>query len=307
MLPKWSPQAISNIICKQQIQSRIYGEGETFVMVEGKTDHVFWEEYRSKEDCTIYPVKGKGRIVAALNITKKRGNRGVAGIVDGDYWLITDADELGTENLLYDKCFPDMESLLLNSNALKKLLRNHLYRFDIERVHEFAEKLKAEAQRLASEFGYFRLLNYIGNYGISFKEMWKKYCHGDFILVGKRTREFNREDFCVKLKEICPHVLEYDLLTEIDQLRQQYPAGEIQLCQGHDFVATLAYILPNLYKSEFQEDVPDNMKMSFHDKLLSASLRSAYEYGYFKETSLFDCIQKWEVENTLYRILKPDI
>ena len=72
---------------------RIYGEGETFVMVEGKTDEVLWEEYRSKEDCTIYPSKAKTGLLLHYDITKKRGNRGVAGIVDGDYWLITEADE----------------------------------------------------------------------------------------------------------------------------------------------------------------------------------------------------------------------
>ena len=29
----------------------------------------------------------------------------------------------------------------------------------------------------------------------------------------------------------------------------------IQLCQGHDFVATTAYMLPILFKTEFNEDL----------------------------------------------------
>ena len=308
MQPEMTAHEIANEIGVRQIQSRVYGEGETFVMVEGKTDEVLWEEFRSREGCTLYPAQGKDKIIAALEVTMKRRMNGIAGIVDADYWLITEADELGTENLLYDRCFPDMESLLLNSDALKKLLRNHLYRFDIEieKVHDFAEKLRTEAQRLASEFGYFRLVNYVGDYGVSFKEIWKKYRHGDFILMRENTQEFNREDFCVKLKEICPHVSGFDLLTEVEQFSQQYPPGEIQLCQGHDFVATLAYLLPILFKFEFNEDLSESMKIAFEDRLLSASLRSAYDYGYFRETALFDCIQEWEDKNSPYRILKTE-
>lgn len=307
MLPDMTPHEIANEIGSRQIHSRIYGEGETFVMVEGKTDQVLWEEFRSREDCTLYPTQGKDKIIAALQVLKKREKRGVAGIIDLDYMLICASNERDMPNLLYDDCFPDSETLVLNSDALKKLLRNHLHRFEIAQVHEFAEKLREEAQRLASEFGYFRLLNYIENYGISFKNFWKRYRHGDFILIEERIKDINREDFCVKLKEICPHVSEFDLLMEVDNLRQQYPPGDIQLCQGHDLVATVAYLLPILYRWEFQEDLPENMTMAFHHSLLSASLRSAYEYRYFRETSLFNCIRSWESANSPYRILKPDI
>ena len=100
MLPEMTAHEIANEIGIRQIQSRIYGEGETFVMVEGKTDQVLWEEFRAKEDCTLYPAKGKDKIIAALEISKSRGYRGIAGIVDLDYWLITESDELATDNLL---------------------------------------------------------------------------------------------------------------------------------------------------------------------------------------------------------------
>ena len=50
---------------------------------------------------------------------------------------------------------------MLNSPALRKVLRHSIKTDDIELLHEFADKLKIEAQRLAMEFGYFRLLNHI--------------------------------------------------------------------------------------------------------------------------------------------------
>ena len=302
MLPEWSPHAIANIIFTHQIRSRVLGEGETFVMVEGKTDHVLWEEYRSKEDCTIYPVRGKGMIVAALNITKKDGNRGVAGIVDGDYWLITQSDEHDTEHLLYDDCCPDAELILLKSPALKKALRNHFYNYDIEQVHELAERLKEVALRLAMEFGYFRLLNHYEDHGISFKEFWKKNRHINFL--DEISLEFYREQFSIKLKEFCPRISTIDLLMKVDVLKAKHPMPNIQLCQGHDVIAIMAAILPILFRSEFGED----LSTSVNDKELSIRLRTAYEYGYFSQTSLFACIKNWEAANDgKYMILKPDI
>ncbi|MCY4539534.1 MAG: DUF4435 domain-containing protein [Chloroflexi bacterium] len=301
MSPERSPQAIANIICTHQIYSRIYGEGETFVMVEGKTDQVLWEEFRSKEDCTIYPVKGKSRILATLDITKKSGNRGVAGIVDGDYWLITQAEALGVDNLLYDNCYPDMELMLLSSDALKKFLRNSFYNYDIEQVHEFVETMKHESQRLAMEFGYFRLLNHIKDYGIKFEGI-------DFSeVIDRDTLELDREWVAKRLAEQKTWISSEGLLSEADELQAKYPPENIQLCCGKDVISIMSTILPNLFKAEFDEDLPDNMKPMFHDRQLSISLRSAYEYMYFKDTSLFDCIQLWESANAPYKILNPEI
>ena len=87
--------------------------------------------------------------------------------MDADYWLITESDELSTENLLYDGCHPDMESILLSSPAMKKVLRNNLSNFDIEKIHALADTVDCEAQRLAMEFGYFRLLNHIEDSAVS--------------------------------------------------------------------------------------------------------------------------------------------
>ena len=69
----------------------------------------------------------------------------------------------------------------------------------------------------------------------------------------------------------------------------------------------MATILPNLFKAEFDEELPDNMKPMFHDRQLSISLRSSYEERYFVETSLYGNIRTWECANSPYRILKPEI
>ncbi len=301
MPPEMTPHEIANEIGVRQIQSRIYGEGETFVMVEGKTDHVLWEEYRAKEDCTLYPAQGKDKIIAALDITKKRGLGGVAGIVDADYWLITDAKELGSENLLYDDCCPDMESLLLDSDALKKVLRHSIDIEDIEEIHGFAEKLVTEARRIASEFGYFRLLNHLTDYwlhcnSIRFDEVI------DYDKLG-----LDSELVASKLAGDKPAITAQDLMQQVDELRDKYPSENPQLCRGKDIVAIISVILPILFKREFEDESSTATAPSTKAKALSKDLRMAYEYGYFLQTSLYSCIRSWESSNTPYKILKPKL
>ncbi len=301
MLPQWSPQAMANIIFTHQVRSRIHGEGETFILVEGKTDEVLWEEFRSREDCTVYPVNGKDRVVAALDIIRKRDTRGVAGIVDADYWLITQAEELGTANLLYDDCCPDMEMILLCSPALKKVLRHELPDEDIDAAHDFADRLNREARRLAADIGYFRWLNERkSGYGLNFKALRVT----DFVDSDSLT--LDREWLARRLAEGRDGISSEELLREVDTLGEQDPP-KIQLCRGKDVIAIMAHILPALFESQFGRRLPESAKEIFQEKRLAKELRKAYEYIYFKQTSLFGCIQKWENTNSPYKILKPEI
>ena len=301
MRPDMTPHEIANEIGVRQIHSRVYGEGETFVMVEGKTDQVLWEEYRSQQDSTLFPTKGKDRLVAALKICGKRGYRGIAGIVDGDYWLITGSDELGTENLLYDDCCPDMESVLLDSPALKKVLRHSIDTDDFDELHAFADKLKKEAQRLAMEFGYFRLLNHLNDYGlrcnaIRFEEV-----------LDNGTLELDLELVASKLAGDKPGLTHEDLLRQVDDLKKTYLPDNVQLCRGKDVLEIMATIMPTLFYSEFGEDLSQVSIAAFRPQGLPKDLRLAYEFGYFMQTSLYRCIKNWECANSSYKILKPEI
>ena len=299
MQPEMTPHEIANEIGVRQIQSRIYGEGETFVMVEGKTDEVLWEEFRSRENCTIYPAKGKDRIIAALAVSKQRKMSGVAGIVDADYWLITEADELGTENLLYDGCCPDAESILLDSDALRKVLRHSIHADDTEKLHSFADKLKSEAQRLAMEFGYFRLFNHLN-------DDYDLRCNAIRFadVIDCATLELDRVLVASKLSGEKPGLTGEELLQEVDELKETYSPDDARLCRGKDAVAIMAHILPALFKLEFGQELCEVSSSRFHDSMLAKDLRMAYEFGYFMDTSLFSCIRNWESKNTPYRIIR---
>ena len=292
------PECTSREIVSELIIVRMMDKRKTFVMVEGKTDRALWVEYMT--DCALFPTKGKDVIIDALKSYGLRGLSGIAAIVDSDYWLICQADELSTDNLLYDDCCPDMELILLNSPALKKTLRHTFSGYETEQIHEFAEKLKEEALRLAAELGYFRLLNHIEDYSLNFKV----YRLEDFIDKSKGALELDREQVAKRLAENKRGIESEDLLQGIEELRKEYPQEEytIQLCRGKDVLDIMAVILSTLFKSQFGEDLPQ----SILNMELTGNLRMSYERGYFEKTSLFSRIRKWELANKPFCIIRRE-
>lgn len=268
--------------------------GKPFVMVEGVTDRALWAEYAV---CDPIPTQGKDLIIDALKSYMLREAKGIAGIIDLDYALISQSYERELPNLLYDDCCPDMESIVLCSPALKKVLRNIFYDYEIEDIHDLAEKVTKKAQVLAMEFGYFRLLNHLKDYGLR--------CNAIRFedVIDKNKLELDRDWIAKRLTEDNADMSSEALLREVEELKVEYPPGNTQLCRGKDVVAIMATILPLLFKSQFG----DELSPSMNDKELSTRLRTAYEYGYFRETSLFGCIRSWENTNSPYRILKPEI
>ena len=288
------PECTPSEIVSELIIVRMMDKRKTFVMVEGKTDRALWTEYMT--DCALFPTRGKDVIIDALKTPMLRGLSGIAAIVDSDYWLICQADELSTDNLLYDDCCPDMESILLNSPALKKTLRHVFSDYEIEQIHEFAEKLKEESLRLAAELGYFRLLNHIEDYGLKFKEI-----HFEEFIDGLKL---DQDWIARRLAENERGISREALLKEIEELREGYPQEEynIQLCRGKDALDIMAVILSTLFESQFGDDLPQ----SILNMELTGNLRMSYEYGYFEKTSLFSSIREWESDNSPYRIIRQE-
>ncbi|MDE2855889.1 MAG: DUF4435 domain-containing protein [Chloroflexota bacterium] len=268
-----------------------------FVLVEGVTDRSLWLEYA---DCDPIPTQGKDQIIDALKSYMLREAKGVAGIIDLDYTLISQSYERDMPNLLYDDCCPDMESILLSSPALKKVLRHELMSKDIDvaAVHKFADALNQEAHRLAAEIGYFRWLNERECYRLNFKTLRI----ADF--VGGNPLALDRNWLAKRLAEERDSISSRQLLDETTDLRENPPTDIIQLCRGKDVVAIMAHILPRVYQEHFDAELPTSAKTLMQAKQLAKELCKTYEYIYFTETSLFQRICDWQKANKPYRILR---
>ena len=278
----------------------------TFVLVEGDTDEALWTKFKACDyHCELQSYDGRSNVRDAIESVNRAGCEGVVAIVDADYWLVNPADELPIKNLLYDSCYPDAETIVLSSHTLRDVIRNYLYSYDAVRVHNLADKVLDVAKGLAIEIGYFRLLNDIEYYQIGFKNFWKRNRHMDF--VDETTLEFLGKEFATELKEYSRQVLHEDLLlTKVQELKKNHEPN-IRLCRGHDVIAIIASILPAHFECTFEEELPRIAGEAFQQKALEINLRSSYDSAYFRDTDLFDRIQKWEYENSPYKILKPEI
>lgn len=298
----------------------------TTVFVEGPTDKELWKRFFPPIHCRIERVDGKTKVKSLLRSSQERNERGIAGIVDADYWLIRESDKLHQENLLYDKCYPNAELMILNSAnsaALTDVLKTkfHSNSKDDPDIQKLADLLQTEAERLAMEFGYFRLLNDCKCYRISFKKFWKSrgYDFEEFVdVTDVESVQFRRECFAKRLAGFhnawkslghCNRIEHGELLEGVAKLKEIeiYQTPNVQLCQGHDTVALIAYLLPIMFKSVFGHNLPSGFKEFCHCLKLEKQLRNKYREEDFIATTLCDSIRNWECHNDGYKILKPEL
>ena len=223
--------------------------------------------------------------------------------MDGDYSLITSSNDLQLENLLYDEDYPDAELILLSSPALENALREDLPTRYIKYIPEFAQTLTGVSLRLSSEFGYFRLLNYIKKYRLKFKGIRIT----EFI--DSETFEIDQDSFAQMLVKRKSLISSEHLLQQVSVLRAQHSVGDIQLCRGKDVIAIIAHILPKVFKDVTGSNMTKSTRRNVSNYALTSSIRKSYESRFFKRTTLHDSIRRWERDekNKKHKILADDI
>ncbi len=291
------------------------------IFVEGPADEVLWRRFFSCIHCKLERVGGKLKVKSRLKSRQERKVSGFAGIIDADYWLITESDKLCQKDLLYDECYPDAELIILNSATLTDVLNKEFGLDDDPDIQKLAEVVTTEAERLAMEFGYFRLLNDCKSFGINFKDFWKsrRYAYDEFVDAEDiDSIQIRRDRFAMRLTEfhnagknrvIDKRIEHEELLAGVAKLKaiDKYQTPNIQLCQGHDTVALIAYLMPIMFKSVFGQSLPSRFKELCDRLKLERKLRNKYKEEYFIKTSLRENIKNWECANEPYRILRAEI
>lgn len=308
--PKITPNYVFNRI---QL-ARFSNKTRSFVLVEGPTDETLWSHFIPSSICKLQRVCGKPEVMKLLKSDSLRRLPGFAGIVDADYWLISESPELQTDNLLYDECYPDAEIILLRSSTLTDVIAEKLGHCDYEEVRRFTDQLQSAAEKLAMEFGYFRLLSYCKGYEIGFREFWESHLYDEFIdsdsltIRSKRFAQRLADDHNAKWKRNPDKWFAHDaILDEVNELRKKYETPNIKLCQGHEVVAITSYLLPFIFQTFFGHSLTSNLRSLCRHRILERSLREKYRKEYFRKSSLHDSIKNWESPDDAFRILKPDI
>ena len=91
-----------------------------FLVVEGRDDRLFCEQFIDDEACSVIVAEGKDNVVATIEMLEADGFPGVAGIVDADFDHI-EGDGCSSDNIITLETV-DLEALLIRSSALDRVM-----------------------------------------------------------------------------------------------------------------------------------------------------------------------------------------
>ena len=288
--------------------SRTAYPDRAFLLLEGYTDRALIEEYRDT-DCRLIITGSKEKSIEVLGIVRgKDALQGVAAIIDLDCWIVTGADELNDGNLLYDDT-PDLETMLLDSPALHKLLRNSMTGKDPSRAAQFADELRQSARRLGLECGRFRTVDCFNkSLGLELSVLEDDLNY----LLDLSSLRFDRSRAAQKLTGGLQSISQSQLLGHVESLAVE--RGQIYI-RGKDILSILVLIFPVVYRKYFndedlllklQSDIEPRGNEAMYSKLQSI-LRQNYESTYLAGSMFFTRIKNWESDNSPFRILRVDI
>jgi hypothetical protein len=259
----------------------------TIIIVEGKTDVLIYGRLLNGELCTTIPANNKENAINALDIIEEGSYDGVLAIVDSDFWRI-DGNYPIKENLFATDTH-DLESLILSSNALEKVLAEY---GDGEQIGRFEKSIRQILLENALPIGLIRWLSlpHKKNLCINFKEMR----FSEFI--DSCTFKVNIDILIEHIKTGLPVTCAEEQISMRDIKALMKQKNDLwQICCGHDLVKILLFGLRNI----FGNYAGRNITLERLDSLL----RVAYEESHFRTTQLFASLIAWEARNSPYEIL----
>jgi len=252
-----------------------------FILLEGKTDIKLFRNIFNHQTTYIEEINGKEKIIKALEILQSEGFVKIFGIKDADF------DNL--ENIVYENInlfltdYADMEIQMIESSAFESLINEFSHQ---ECYDEFLNNLKNKLYNETIIIGYLRWYNEKnfrekGSYLLRFKRLKFQ----EFTEVSKCNIVISTEDFFTEtIKHSDLDLNTNDLKNEINDLKS-YSNDSLQICNGHDITALLAYLFNYKENSD---------KSNINQNRIEEALRLAYNFNDFKQMNLYNNLNNWQ-------------
>lgn len=254
-----------------------------FLVVEGKSDRLFFEKFVSWEHCVVIPAGGRVSVAEVVNILVARGFEGVVGVVDGDAARV---GIIRNENLLLLDD-PDLEVMLVRSSALDSVLVEFGSSRKLGRLSEGVRDLLIGAAR---PIGCFRTHSLTEGLGLTFDGIR----YGRFVDV--QSLELDRHALAHEIKRRsqqgnsdCAPILEAIASAETTMV------GTWSICCGDDIVSILSLGLRKLFGT-------NNAGPVSYDVLVQ-SLRLAYSESEFRDSGICQELGDWGSRNQGFVVL----
>lgn len=284
-----SPEREANSIRQQR--STFLG---AFLLVEGRSDKIFYERFVDKLRCEVKSFAGKIAAIQILGILEKSDFSGVLAIVDADFDRLEGSPH-NSPNLLRTDTH-DLETMLIKSLALDKIISTFGTE---EKIKKFGRDIRTALLESGSSVGYL---------------LWVSQCEG-FNLT------FNGIKFSQFVDDTTLQVDELEMIQAVKNKSQKFALKDIdlqqqlaskksdshdlwQVCRGHDLVEILSIGLRKAIGSNNPTDIEP--RSDKRKNTLETNLQLAYEAVYFCDTHLYLNIVEWESNNHL-NFLRDDI
>jgi hypothetical protein len=258
----------------------------SFLIAEGDTDTRVWEYFVDSTKCHVENASNKHNAVKVLNILEKDNFAGVLAVVDADFDILEKTVPLSPNLLLTDT--HDLETMLLKSPALEKVLREH---GSTEKIKRFPQDIiRQTLLESAKIIGYLRWASLKFNYGLKFEGLaFKKFVNEDTLILDELKLIQT-----VKNNSQKPGLEDQEIRANMDSLKTD-TQDMWYVCCGHDMTSILSIALCKALGSCNSKTVEPNV--------LEQNLRLAYESSYFCKTQLYAAIQQWEKNNQPFQVL----
>mgnify|MGYP001078524921 CR=1 FL=1 len=271
-------------------------KNRAFLIVEGEDDAKVYGEFVNKEQCTLQVAHSKDVAIGAIQELDKTNTSGVLAIVDADYEKLQ-GNAVVNPNIVYTDTH-DLETMILSSPALEKVLVSFLPDVSISMVQKLGEQVRSHILDIGTHIGCVRWINFRNKLSLDFKDL-------------PYERFINKDNIQVDLSELISIlnvgrnrlVYEEDILKECNQLRANNP-DQWHVCQGHDLVNLLKIVVP-FCLADFLN--PNLLSLAIKKCKLfrfDDELYSEYEETFFIQTDLYKEIKSWEVRNVPFLILR---
>lgn len=251
-----------------------------YLLVEGVTDSTFWNLHIDKQVCQIIVCGQKNAVISAVKELDKLNICAQLGIIDDDFDSIC-AVSYASDNLLKTDT-NDIETLLLNSVALSKVLSVHGIESKIK-TFEGHQGIVIEEYllNLSKNFGKLRLYNKVNALGFN------------FVSNLSPARFIDEQNWNWKTTSNEPlEVFSSCIGKSIDEIQVSIDGlcnaiNDWNLVQGHDTMKILSIGFKTVLSNQVSEDT------------LTKALILSYDKESLQQTNLYSNIKKWEQSNNI--------
>ena len=257
-----------------------------FLIVEGRDDRLFFEQFVNRSDCSIQVVDGKSNVVEVIGLLDADNFPGAVGVIDADLDHVEGYSWQSRNLIILETC--DLEALLIKSRALERVL---VERGSSEKITGRAKPPREELIDAAVPIGCLRLHSRRSELNLKFDGMrYKKFVDGGSLRTNVHDMVRDVKSLSRRSDLACD-----DAAREIRSIEDTVNDPWL-VCCGTDMVAILGIGL--------RKALGTNDAGAVKPDLLRTYLRLAYERQELIDSRLGRDLREWAERNPGFQVLK---